>query len=133
VGQLRQAEVEHFHHALGRELDVSGFEVPVHDAFLVRRLQGGGDLPRHGDGFRRCDRPTLNSLGQGWPLHQFHHQIVGSNVVHHADIQVIESGDRPRLALEARREFPLADLDGDRPVQARIAGPIDLAHSPRSE
>ena len=37
--QLRQAEVEHLDHAVGRDLDVGGFQVAVDDAVLVRRFK----------------------------------------------------------------------------------------------
>ena len=43
---LREAEVEELHPAVGRDLDVRGLEVAVDDPLLVRRLQRLGDLPR---------------------------------------------------------------------------------------
>ena len=51
--RLGQAEVEHLHRAIWPDLDVGGFQIPVDDALLVRRLERLGDLP--GDGERFID------------------------------------------------------------------------------
>ena len=56
-----------------------------------------------------------------------------------ADVRVIERGDRFGLACEARAELGVGrqlrreDLHGDAAVQARVAGPIHLAHAPCAE
>jgi len=54
-------------------------------------------------------------------------------------VRVIESGDRAGLALEARAALFVPgklrgqDLDGDRPVEPRVAGAVDLVHPPGAE
>ncbi len=44
--RLGQAEVEHLDLTFGRDHDVGGFQVPVHDTLLVRGLERLGDLQR---------------------------------------------------------------------------------------
>src|SRR6185436_2023794 len=45
---FRQSEVEDLDDAVRRDLDIRRLEIPVHDAMLVRDLEGLGDL--FGDG-----------------------------------------------------------------------------------
>ena len=52
--KLRQPEIQYLHDAVGRDLDVRGFEIAMDDALLMRRLQRLGDLLR--DGQRFVDR-----------------------------------------------------------------------------
>ena len=51
---LGQAEVEHLHDAVGRDLDVCRLQVPMDDPSRVRRLQRIGDLPGDRERFRRA-------------------------------------------------------------------------------
>ena len=41
---LGEAEVEHFHGSVRRDLDVRGLQVAVNDAFVVRDFERVGDL-----------------------------------------------------------------------------------------
>ncbi len=60
-------------------------------------------------------------------------------LVKRADVRMIELRDRPGLTLEAL--FSLGAfgevlgkyLDGDRPVEARVVGFVDLAHAARTD
>jgi len=62
-----------------------------------------------------------------------------AHVIEHTDVRVVQSGDSLRFALEARAtvrvgaDFGRQDLDGDRAVEARIAGFVDLAHPTRAD
>ena len=42
--RFRHPEVEHFHRAGGRDLDIGGLQIAMNDAFLVRGFQRLGDL-----------------------------------------------------------------------------------------
>ena len=75
----REAEVEHLGLAVGRELDVGGLEVAVHDALLVRRAEAvrhlARDLERLGDRQRTFSSrsasvspSTSSSTRNGLPL-----------------------------------------------------------------
>ena len=46
VRELREAEVEHFHHAVRRDLDVRGLQVAMDDPLLVGGFEGLADLTR---------------------------------------------------------------------------------------
>jgi len=77
-------------------------------------------------------------LGEGLTLEIFEHEEVDTalvaDVVERADVRVIERRDRARLAVEALAQLRICGeglgqhLDGDRPIEPRIARPIDLAH-----
>jgi hypothetical protein len=60
--------------------------------------------------------------------------VVGADVVDGEDVGVRDRRNRARLAFEPReavgvlRERVRQYLDGDRPVEARVAGLVDLAH-----
>jgi hypothetical protein len=95
----------------------------VSNAFLVRRFERIANL--HGI-FQRlihrqrpCERRALDVL---------HHQVVRSNIVQRTDVGVIQRRDRLGFALKAFRELFVGNLDGNRAIQARIAGLVDLSH-----
>ena len=60
---------------------------------------------------------------------------LAADVVQHADVRVLQAGDRLRLALEAlfqvgdSRRVRREDLDGDGPIEAGVASFVDLAHA----
>ena len=75
--QLRQAEVEHLHRAVGRDLDVRGLEIAVDDPLLVRRFERLGDLPRDRQRFVERNRPARDPLGERLALDQLQHERAG--------------------------------------------------------
>jgi len=83
-------------------------------------------------GYRRQEWPlrlTGNTGGQRVALHQFHHEIVRTNVVNRADVRVVEVGNGPDFPLKSVAEFVIRDLDGDSAAQARVARPVYLSHT----
>ena len=140
--RLRQPEVEQFHAGL-RDHHVAGLQVPVHDPLPVRFVESVGDL----DSVAQCllerqgslEKPLRHRLA----LQVLHDQVLGvafaTHVMQRADVRVRELRDRLRLAFETlaglgrRREMRRQHLDCDRPVQPRVARPIDLPHSARAE
>ena len=48
--KFRQPKIEHLHHAVGRDLDVRGFQIAMNDPLLVRRVERVGDLARDAEG-----------------------------------------------------------------------------------
>ena len=56
-----------------------------------------------------------------------------------ANVQVVQAGDGLRLALEPLLEIRVGGdmlgqhIDGDRAVQARVAGFVDLTHAPSAD
>ena len=71
---LRKTEIQHFNGALDCDLDVLGLQVAVDDAFLVRRFEAFGDLPREFQSFFHGKRATPKPLGERDALDQLHHQ-----------------------------------------------------------
>jgi hypothetical protein len=100
----------------------------MRDAFVVRGFERLRNLTRVME--RGVERQrTLEILA----LHQFHHQVIRTDVVELADIGMIQRGDDPRLTLEALRKFRGGDFDRDIAIQPRVAGAVNLAHPSRSE
>jgi hypothetical protein len=56
-------------------------------------------------------RSALQPPRQRLALHQFHHQIVGANIVKRADVRVIQRRNRPRLARKAVVKLLARSLD----------------------
>ena len=73
--------------------------------------------------------PSFDAIRERRPLHQFHHQVVGTDVVERADIGMIQRRDGARLALEPLGELLARNLDRDRPAQPRVVRLVDLAHA----
>jgi hypothetical protein len=57
------------------------------------------------------------------------HQIVRSDVVHLADVGVVERGNRPRLSLESLAVLGRQVLDRHDALEPGIEGLVDLAHA----
>ena len=89
---------------------------------------GGGDAV--GDLYGQVEqlaRPV--DRRQRTSLEEFHDEVVRPDVVQLTDVRVIERRDRAGFAFEAVAEFGGRLLDGDEPVQPRVARLVDLAHS----
>jgi hypothetical protein len=118
--------------------DVLGLDVAVHDAPRVAVLEGVSDLDRDVDDFTEAERAVVEDAPERRPVDERHHEkeraVVASHVVDRDDSGVVHLRDDLRLALK-----PLLDvrgelggreqLDGDFPVQHRVARPIDDSHA----
>ncbi len=108
---------------------------------------GGGEPFGHlgGDPHRLPDgkRPARQDLPQALPLDQLHDDEAPvlrlPHLVDDDDRRVVQGRRGPRLLLEPRKELRVAgdplreDLQRDVPREARVAGPVDLAHPPRPQ
>ena len=113
------------------------------DATRVGRGEALADLRGQLDGLARRQRAAAEAVPQGLALQQLEHDVrlpvVRPHVVDGEDAGVPERGHRPGLLLEAPdavgRGRPVArdHLDRDLAAEARVAGPIDLAHPARTE
>ena len=113
------------------------------DALPVCRLERVGDLNTEGQHLAKWQRAALQTGSQGLALEEFEHQILdlvfAADVVQPADVRVGERGDRLRLAFEPRaecgvgRELRRENLDGDRAIEAGVAGAVDLSHAAGAE
>jgi hypothetical protein len=66
--------------------------------------------------------------------------LVGfADIVQHADVRMVQGGDRAGFSLEARLEIAIGrdmfrqDLDGDDAIEPHILRAVDLAHSARAD
>jgi hypothetical protein len=114
----------------------------MHDAFLVRRLQGVGNLARDGESLVARERSACDALGQCVALNEFHDERGGPVRVHTVDlrdVRVIERGHSARLAFEAHQPLGIKgepirhDLEGNVSVQRRVTGAVHLAHTADSD
>ncbi len=84
-------------------------------------------------------RAFFQPLGQGLALDVLHDEVVDAvlapHVVEGADVRMVQLRDRlgltlePRFALRTRGEMLEKNLDRHCPVEARVRGFIDLAHT----
>ena len=63
--RARETEVQHFQPAIGRQEQVLGLEIAVHDAAAVRRRQAIGGRERHGEGVAPREGPAGEPGAQG--------------------------------------------------------------------
>ena len=71
---LGEAEVEDLHHAVRRDLDIGRFEIAVHDALLVRGVEGIGDLPSNRQRVGDRHWSARDPLREGDSLHQLQYE-----------------------------------------------------------
>ena len=127
------------------EHHVGRLQIAMDDPFLVRRFEGVEHLPGMGDGFVKRHRASLQPRGQRLAVDELENQVarlagVGDfEPVDRADVRVAQCGEDLRFAFEPGDAFGVVrdeirqGLDGDVAVQSRVAGFVDLAHSPRAK
>ena len=113
------------------------------DALAMRLVERVGDLDGDLQRLVERERPFLEARGQRLALEMRHDQVVraidAADVVDAADVGMVQRGDGAGLALEPGPQIGIAsnltrqDLDGDRSIEACVAGSVDLAHAAGSE
>ena len=115
----------------------------MHHVVSMCRIEGVRDLNRDLQRLVDRQRPFLQPVGERFALEILHDEkrraVVLSYVVERADMRVgqLRDGSRfpvqPALELRVRSERSAQDLDGDGPVEPRVARLVDFAHAPRAE
>ena len=110
----------------------------MHDALAMGLFQSVRDLDPVAERFLEWQGALLQSVGEGLPFEVLHHQevhaLLSSDVVKRADVRMVQTGDRARFTLEALShgdvvgEMGRQHFDGDRPIEPRVLGAINLAH-----
>ena len=72
--RLREAEVQHFHRAVGSQLDIRGLQIAVDDPLLVGRFERLGDLPRDGQRLIEGIAPSRDAVRERRSFDQFQHE-----------------------------------------------------------
>ena len=133
------SEVEDLRAAIVGQKDVLRLDVAVNDSHGVRGAEPVRNLRCDLRGARRREGPRLEPLGQRLALQQLRDRVrdvpVRARVVDGEDARVVQRGDGARFPLEAPEAVFVVDavgqkLDGHVPVQARVAGAVDLSHAP---
>ena len=115
----------------------------MRDALPMRLVERVGDLDRNLQRLVERQRPFLEARGQRLAVEMRHDQVVraidAADVVDAADVGMVQGRDGASLALEAGSQIGIAsdltrqDLDRDRPIEARVACSVDLAHPARAD
>ncbi len=143
VGALGQAEVEDLDVAIRQDEHVVGFQVPMHDALLVRRGHALGDLQRIAQGLALGNRRGGELGAEGLPFQKLGYGVgdaaLSSEVEDRQDVGVRERRDGQRLALEARDKFAVLgqagrqNLDGDVAAKFLVVRPVDFTHAAHAD
>ena len=101
---LGESEVEDFGVAAVGYENVTGLDVAMCDGFGVRGVESFGDFDGELEEGLVGERPSNDGVAQCLAFQQFHHDeelsILLSDLMDGADVGMIQSGSRPRLALE---------------------------------
>ena len=115
----------------------------MYDALAVRGREAPRDLLAPLDRVALRDRGGIELAPQRLALEELGDEkrsgLGRPHVVEREQVGMIQRADRPHFLLEApqsiriRRDLARQDFDRDVAADARIAGPVDLAHAARTE
>ena len=138
-----EAEVHNLHMSIGRDHDVRGLQVAVHDLLFMRGLHRFADLDADLNELRHRQRPSTELLLRGHALDVFHGDerfaVHFTDLVDLANVGMVQGGRRLRLAQEslARHGVTLElfreELEGYLAVQDAVLGKEYLSHPPTAE
>src|SRR5579864_3303315 len=70
---------------------------------------------------------------QRGPVDELHHEIVGPDIVYHANVRMAQRSHCAHLAIEPLAELFMGKFQGDIAAHARIMGAIYLSHAARAD
>jgi hypothetical protein len=137
------AEVEDLDLAIRGQEDVLRLQVAMDDAARVRRSQAPADLRAQLGGLSPGERAALEALPQRAAFEKLEHDVgiasLRAHVVEGQDVGVAQRGHGTRFLFEPLLTWRAPglggreDLQGDRPAEPRVAGPVHLPHAALSE
>ena len=143
VLELREAEIDDLRRALGRDEDVLGLEIAVHDALVVRLRERERDAARDGEEALERQRLADEVAAQRLALDELHREVRApvrlADLVDRDEVRVRHGGRRARLAQEAgapsgiARDLFAQHLQRDRAAEALVVGEVDDAHAAAPE
>ena len=129
--------------AVAGQKNVGGFEVAVHDARLVGRLEPGRQALRQLQPLSQSQGPAFEAFLQGFAFEQLEHQVGLPvdlpEVVNGAQIGVVEGASGARLAAEAFERASLfgrplrQEFDGHLATEPGIGRQVDDPHAAAAE
>ena len=108
----------------------------------MRVVEGLGNFNAVADHLVNREAALAQSFCQRDAVTELHHENVDTrlvpDVVQRADVRMVQARDRPGFPFEPLAKLGARfegrqDLEGNGPVQARVARPIDLSHATRSK
>src|SRR5580704_14445076 len=127
---------------LGDE-DVRRFDVAVHDAGGVSRIEGIGDFDGDREKNFRFQRTPRDAMLQSRAIQKLHGDegfaMLVVNFVDGADVWMIQSGGSPGLALKAAEGLGVfcylirQELEGNKSAELYVLGFIDNTHPAATE
>ena len=118
-----EAEIQNFHAAVRRDLDVCRLQITMHHAVLIRVFERAGDLSSDRQHFGERNQAGCDAIRQRGPFGQFRHQRIGrSRILHAADgsnVEGIQRREPLRLALKASHALR-QNLNRDTPSELCI-------------
>ena len=135
---VSQAEVEHLEAALGIAEDVGALEIAMDDAAAVRMCKRVGRFDRTANDGGRVVSARRDTSREASALDVFHRDVgvavLLADIVDGADVGMIQSGGGASLPHQSRPATRFVvrfveELEGDVPVQANVARPVDHAHA----
>ena len=128
---------------MGREEDVGRLQIAMNDASGVRGVERVRQRSAVFQKVGNVEGAAKEALLQRLPFEQLHDEKpaarIDPDIVHGADVRVIDAGDRSRLPFEPRFRGRLArggfrkNLQRHFPMQAAVAGAIHLTHPSGAE
>jgi hypothetical protein len=128
--------------ALGHE-DVGGLDVAMEDPVRVRRFECIRQLDAKFKNLCRGQRTARDQAVERHPFQELHRDevppVMLSDVVHHADVRMIDRRGGQSLALEPFdcagivRQLFREELQCDDAAQPGVLGLVDLSHAPRAQ
>ncbi len=123
-----------------RDQDVAGLDVPVDQAVLVGGVEGGGDLRGDPYGVRQRQwsaqvEEAAQVAAGDVPHGDVEHSVRLAGLEDRHDVRVVDRRGHLGLVGEALAEGVVAgefggeQLEGDRALQAQVAGPVDDGHA----
>ena len=141
--RLRQAEVKDLCLSALGDKKIGRFEIAVDDARPVRYVERIGNLLAQQHHLLDWQWFTLNRVLEGPALHPFHHDeglpVVDPDVIHGADVRMVEGRGRAGFALEAIQSIRRGrgvfwqELQSDAAAELRVFRFVDDTHSPAAK
>ncbi len=139
----RETEIENLASAVAREKEVLRLQIAVDDPFVVSRGQRSRDLDPQTCGLGDGERTARQGLVKALSLEELRDQIGDAalvpDVVYRENVRMVQSRSGPCFELETPgalgigSELSREDFDGDFSTEPAVTGPVNLAHSTRTD
>jgi hypothetical protein len=126
--KFRETKVQNLYTPLWRDHHVAGFEIAMDNAARVRGGDRIRDVNRVVQRLVQTQPAFRNDLIELATLDQLHHEEIRADIVERADVGMIQRSDQTGFTGKAFAEVAGRELQGDHPIEARVAGRPHFAH-----